>query len=216
MSPILEAIVTACGGILAGLAAAGPLVWHQQRIVSRWRYLAHHDDTTGLPNRRALLNALSRALRDRDGDRVGLIVLDLDGFKAINDQFSHQGGNDVLTVVGQRLAALIEPVHMAARLSGDEFALLVAGDSNHLAWAASAAWRQISRDPIPVAGTFRRISASVGYASAEPGTTAAQLLHAADIAMYEAKTTRSSIHAAPVTKTCPSRHGRRYRDLPRP
>ncbi|MCY1141524.1 GGDEF domain-containing protein [Actinoplanes sp. Pm04-4] len=213
MSPILEVIVTACGGVLAGLAAAGPLVWHRQRLLNRWRYLAHRDDTTGLPNRRALLSALERALRTANGPGVGLIVLDLDGFKAINDQYGHQAGNEVLTAVGRRLSALIDPVALAARLSGDEFALLVTGDTNHIAYAASAAWSQVSRDPVAVAGTFRRVHASVGHATAEPGTTAAELLHAADIAMYEAKRTRGGIRAA--TGIPQGHYGRRYRDRPR-
>ncbi|MGC4856653.1 GGDEF domain-containing protein [Micromonospora sp. DT4] len=104
MSPTLSSIVTAAGGILAGLALAAALLWHQQQALTRARYAADHDDTTGLPSRRALLAAASRAAQR--GTPFGLVLLDLDHFKAINDTFGHEAGNDVLTEVGRRLAAL--------------------------------------------------------------------------------------------------------------
>nr|WP_296073289.1 GGDEF domain-containing protein [uncultured Actinoplanes sp.] len=211
MSSTLESIVTACGGVLAGLALAGLLLRQQQRTLNRWRDLAHHDDTTGLLNRRALLQALRRALRD--GDHVGLIILDLDQFKAINDTFGHENGNHVLAAVGRRLAALMPPVQLAARLSGDEYALLVLGDTEQVAAAASAAWRAVSRDPIPVHNTYLQVCASVGHVTAGPGATPAELLRAADLAMYEAKQTRTGIRAATTGGHRPG-HAR-YRDLPR-
>ncbi|MEV6493482.1 GGDEF domain-containing protein [Actinoplanes sp. NPDC051633] len=213
MSPILTSIVTALGGVLAGLAAAGMILWRQQQSLNRWQHLAHHDDTTGMPNRRALLAALRRALRN--GDHVGLIVLDLDGFKTINDTYGHEDGNHVLAAVGRRLTALTHPVRLAARLSGDEYALLVTGtNTEHVAYAANTAWQAVGRDPIPVADTYLKVSASVGHVTAGTGATPADLLRAADMAMYEAKQTGTGIHAATTHSPRLPRHTR-YRDLPR-
>ncbi|GAA2617303.1 GGDEF domain-containing protein [Paractinoplanes durhamensis] len=211
MSPILTWIVTAVGGVLAGFACAGTVLWRQQQTVARWRYLAHHDDTTGLPNRRALLAALRRALYN--GDPVGLVLLDLDKFKAINDTYGHEDGNEILTAVGNRLSALIEPVRLAARLSGDEYALLVTGGAEQTASAASAAWRAVMRDPFSVRDVYLRVSASVGHVTAGQGATPADLLRAADMAMYEAKQAATGIRAAATQNPGPV--GLRYRDLPR-
>ena len=212
MSPTLTAIVTAAGGVLAGLAAAAAVLWHQRQIVIRARYDATHDDTTGLPNRRALLTGLRRGLRDTGG--AGLVLLDVDAFKTINDSYGHEAGNDVLAAVGHRLAALGAPVQLAARLSGDEFALLVRGGTGEVAGAASAAWRAVTRDPIPVGQDYLRVTASVGHATAGVGTSTRELLHAADMAMYEAKHTRAGICAATTWPVPRPRHTR-YRDLPR-
>ncbi|MGK5680193.1 GGDEF domain-containing protein [Actinoplanes sp. URMC 104] len=212
MSPTLASILTAGGGLLAGLAVAGMLLVRQHRTLDRWRDLAHHDDITGLLNRRALLTALRRALRD--GDHVGLIMLDLDRFKRINDTFGHQAGNHVLTAVGRRLDALVPPVSLVARLSGDEYALLVTGDTEQVASAASAAWRAVTRDPIPVGDTYLQVTASIGHVAAGVGATPTELLRAADMAMYEAKQAGTGIHAAGTGGPHLPRHAR-YRDLPR-
>ena len=212
MSPIWSPIVTALGGLLAGLAlAAGPL-WRLQRALTRARYAAEHDDTTGLPNRRALLAALTRALRQ--GAPVGVVLLDLDKFKTINDTFSHQVGNDLLTEVGRRLTALEPPVLFAARLSGDEFALLVTGGSEQVAGAARAAWRAVSRRPVTLGARQVSIQASVGHVTAGPGATPGMLLHHADQAMYQAKQAGSGVHAAlPSTANPILPPGTRCRDL---
>jgi diguanylate cyclase (GGDEF)-like protein len=149
-------------------------------------HLALHDDTTGIPNRRAFLTALDRALAA--GRPTGVVLLDLDNFKAVNDTYSHEHGNEVLTAVGLRLADLSDPVLLAARLSGDEFALLIAGDHEQTRACAHAALAAVSSQPIPIAGTQNvAMRASVGYALATDGRTAGELLHDADLAMYEAK-----------------------------
>ena len=212
MSPILSSMLTAAGGVLAGIAATGPLLWRQQQALSRARCAAEHDDTTGLPNRRALLAALTRRLRGNQP--CGVVLLDLDGFKAINDTFGHEVGNDALTEVGRRLAALVFPVRLAARLSGDEFALLVDGGPGQVAAAAQAAWRAVSRDPVRLGHRDVAVYPSVGHASAGAGATARALLRRADMAMYEAKTTGTRVRAATTAPFPVPRH-RRYRDLPR-
>ncbi|MFJ6167234.1 diguanylate cyclase domain-containing protein [Micromonospora orduensis] len=214
MSPILTSIVTAAGGILAGLALAAALLWRQQQALTRARYAADHDDTTGLPNRRALLAALTRATRT--DAPFGLVLLDLDGFKTVNDTFGHEAGNDVLTEVGRRLAALPQPVRLAARLSGDEFALLVDGGPDDVAAAARAAWRAVGRHPVDLGEHAVAVRASVGHTSAALGVGPRTLLHQADTAMYQAKQTSAGVHGA----TAATGHtgplpGTRLRDLHR-
>jgi diguanylate cyclase (GGDEF)-like protein len=198
VSPILSSIVTALGGVLAGLALAGPLLWRQQQALTRARHTATHDDTTGLPNRRALLGAVTRALHC--GTPFGVVLLDLDHFKAINDAFGHESGNDLLTEVGRRLEYLPPPVQLAARLSGDEFALLVAGGRDQVAAAARAAWRAIGRGPFPLADQHVSVRASVGFATATHGVGPRTLLRQADAAMYQAKQI-GGVHGAPASTT---------------
>lgn len=196
-----------------GLLVTAAQIWRQRSALRRMRELAHRDDTTGLPNRRALLAAILHAQRNRHP--IGVVVLDLDKFKTINDTFGHEGGNQVLAAVGRRLAALTHPVALAARLSGDEFALLVVGDSEQVEAAASAAWRAISRDPIAVWDRYVTVTASVGHVTALTAATPAELLRAADMAMYEAKQARCGVRAATTRGVRLPRH-RRYRDQPRP
>ncbi|MFD6262866.1 diguanylate cyclase domain-containing protein [Micromonospora chalcea] len=213
MSPILTSIVTAAGGVLAGLALAAALLWRQQQALARARYAADHDDTTGLPNRRALLAALTRATR-ADAP-FGLVLLDLDGFKAVNDTFGHEAGNDVLTEVGRRLTALRGPVRLTARLSGDEFALLVDGGPDDVAAAARAAWRAIGRRPVDLGEHALAVRASVGHIGAALGVDPRTLLHQADIAMYQAKQTGAGVHGATATSHTGPPPGTRLRDLRR-
>ncbi len=209
MSPILTSILTAAGGLLAGFACAGALLYRQQQQLdaarrhaaaaqkhaARAQHLAHRDDTTGLPNRRAFLATLEQALAD--GAATGVVLLDLDHFKTVNDTFGHEYGNDLLTNVGLRLTDLPPPVTLVARLSGDEFALLIDGDTAQTQASARAAWRAVTAHPVPV--TDRHdipVRASVGYATAT--ATAHQparvLLHEADLAMYHAKRTGSGVY----------------------
>jgi diguanylate cyclase (GGDEF)-like protein len=214
VSPILSSIVTAAGGVLAGLALAAALLWRQQQALTRARHTADHDDTTGLPNRRALLGAAGRAVRR--GTPFGLVLLDLDYFKAINDTFGHEAGNDVLTEVGRRLAALSGPVLVAARLSGDEFALLVAGGPDEVAAAARAAWRAVGRHPVDLGEHAVSVQASVGHTTAALGVGPRILLQQADVAMYQAKQTGAGVYGA----TAATGHtglppGTRLRDLRR-
>lgn len=210
MSPIWFSLVTALGGVLAGLALAGGLLWHQQQVLRRARHAAGHDDITGLPNRRALLVAVRRALTR--GRPCGLVLLDLDDFKTINDTLGHEAGNDLLTAVGRRLSHLGAPVVCAARLSGDEFALLVHGDADATAAAARLAWQAISTAPVPVGPHQVAVRASAGYATARLGLTARDLLRHADQAMYQAKTRASGVAGYGPTSDDDPPPRRRHRD----
>jgi diguanylate cyclase (GGDEF)-like protein len=206
VSPILTSIAGLIGGAAAGLALSAAPLWRTQQALRdargqavRASHLAAHDDTTGLPNRRALLARL-RAVLTGDAP-LGVVLLDLDGFKAVNDTYGHETGNDLLTEVGHRLAALPHPVLLAARLSGDEYALLVAGDREQIAATARAAWRVIAATPVPVGEEAVAVAASVGYACRGLGTTPRGLLRAADEAMYRAKATGLGVYGAAATAT---------------
>ena len=227
MSPVLTAFLTALGGLLAGLACgAVALHWQHERLADARRQtaaanrraddaelLALHDDTTGIPNRLAFRTALERALAT--GEPTGVVLLDLDNFKKVNDTYSHDHGNEVLTTVGLRLTDLPAPVLLAARLSGDEFALLIAGDHEQTRACAHAAATAVSGRPIPIAGIHDlTMRASVGYAHAHAtdASTARELLHTADLAMYEAKrsgtavTDTTAAHLPPQIRCRDARH----------
>jgi diguanylate cyclase len=188
LSAFWSTAVTAAAGVAAGLGLAAIPLWRQRRAALTARWHADHDPVTGLANRRAVTRLLEQAAHQRRPH--GLVLLDLDKFKTINDTFGHPAGDELLAQVGQRLAALLadRPRALAARLSGDEFVLVVEGSASDVAAVATAAGRAISGTPGIVAGQPVPVRASVGYAIAVPGANPDTLLYAADVAMYRAKT----------------------------
>ncbi|MCI4066186.1 GGDEF domain-containing protein [Micromonospora sp. R77] len=206
MSPILHTIVTTVGGIVAGIALAGALLWRQHQALQAARYDATHDELTGLPNRRLLLTRLRAMLSEHAP--CGVVLLDLDGFKAVNDTWGHDAGNILLAQVGRLLAGLRAPVEIAARLSGDEFALLVRGDADATAAVARAAWRVIGAAPIDLGCGAISVRASVGYTHTRASTPPRQLLAEADGAMYQAKRTGVGVCRHQPLTAPPGRYGR--------
>lgn len=153
--------------------------------------LAQHDGLTGLANRRLfeerMLAALAR--RRRQGGEVGLLFIDLDEFKSINDRYGHETGDVVLKAVAQRLLKHTREVDTAARLGGDEFVVLVdsCGENRQLE-ALAAKLKESIRQPIEHQGLSLQLEASIGIARTPlHGDTLDQLLGAADDAMYQAK-----------------------------
>jgi diguanylate cyclase (GGDEF)-like protein len=191
VSAFWSTAVTAAAGVAAGLGLAALPLWRQRRATTVARWHADHDPVTGLANRRVVTRRLEQAAHL--GRPHGLVLLDLDKFKTINDTFGHPAGDELLAQVGQRLAALLadRPGALAARLSGDEFVLVVEGSACDVAALATAAGQAISGTPAIVADQPVPVRASVGYAFAVPGAGPDILLRDADLAMYRAKISRT-------------------------
>lgn len=152
---------------------------------------ANFDRLTGLANRICFENSVENALNDTHniGRTFGIVFIDLDRFKTINDTFGHVAGDQVLTVVSRRLEASTRPEDLVARLSGDEFVILIAGFDNE-GIVDSICGRIIANlaKPIVIEGRIFEITASLGVALyPRHGVTVDELLHAADSAMYESK-----------------------------
>ncbi|MDI1464074.1 bifunctional diguanylate cyclase/phosphodiesterase [Catellatospora sp. KI3] len=151
---------------------------------------AHTDALTGLGNRASLQTAFARIRADRPRHRRGpsLLLMDLDGFKYVNDALGHDTGDQMLTAVAQRLTAALPEGALAARLGGDEFGVLLresdAGRARRTAEAISAA----VNGPVQLGGLEVEVAAAVGVAvSPQHGDDFASLMRHADIAMYDAK-----------------------------
>ncbi|RJK97814.1 sensor domain-containing protein [Vallicoccus soli] len=155
------------------------------------RHQALHDPLTGLGNRVLLVDRLEQALRQRRraGGAVALLLLDLDGFKEVNDTLGHDAGDEVLRVVGGRLRTATRAGDTVARLGGDEFAVVLPGlPSPDEAVTVAAAVRERLADPVHAGSLALHVDASVGIALApEHGEDADALLKRADLAMYRAK-----------------------------
>jgi len=154
-------------------------------------YDSLHDALTGLPNRTLLAERFAHALHHgwRENSLTGLLLIDLDRFKEVNDTFGHHYGDELLTQVGPRLSEHLRPGDTIARLGGDEFAVLLPGVVD-LAGATAVADALILalEAPFHVEGVELDIEASIGIVlSGEHGADAATLLQRADIAMYVAK-----------------------------
>ena len=156
------------------------------------RHLAQHDPLTGLPNRRLLIDRLSQetAAARRYGTGLTVMLLDLDGFKAVNDSFGPGAGDEVLCQVARRLRHVVREDDTVARLGGDEFALLQ-GHVREPQAAALAAGRIIEMmdAPFRIDSQEVRVAASIGIACHAAHDTADDLLRQADLALYRAKRT---------------------------
>ncbi|WP_157978967.1 MULTISPECIES: sensor domain-containing diguanylate cyclase [Nocardia] len=176
----------------AYLLAVGEDNTERHTMQAELRWLAEHDPLTGLPNRRCLVDQLERIAAEADPtDLVGLCLVDLDGFKLVNDRHGHAAGDRLLTEIGRRLSdALCSPSVALARIGGDEFvALLEPPCDDNRVGAAAATILAALREPMPIGATRPlSITASIGavvvpVAGADPE----KLLHAADVGLYRAK-----------------------------
>jgi diguanylate cyclase (GGDEF)-like protein len=149
----------------------------------------HHDDLTGLANRR-LLDSVGPGMLGR-ARRYAVLVLDLDGFKPVNDRYGHAVGDEVLRTVGRRLAGCLVD-DLAVRLSGDEFAAILTDASlvgPYDDWPAlvGAVSRAVAH-PMDISGTILSVKASIGVITGTRApATMTELIRRADLAMYHAK-----------------------------
>jgi len=182
------------GQILADVAAA--YVFNARARVAAaasvhaLHYRAMHDPLTKLPNRALLEDRLALALAKsrRSGTRTGMLYLDLDRFKAVNDTYGHLVGDRLLIAVARRLTSTLRPGDTLARVAGDEF-LVVCEDIADLEYAEGIAGRihAVLEAPFAIEPNSITISASVGVAVATDKEQAADLVLHADGALYEAK-----------------------------
>ncbi len=162
------------------------------RLERELRTQASRDPLTEVLNRRGFLDVLERRLQGRRrGSADGaLLVLDVDGFKDVNDRFGHAAGDEVLRTLARRLAARLRRADTVGRLGGDEFAVLLADtDGDHAQHVARSLARLLCDPPVHVAATVVAPVLSVGAVVFERGEqrSAGELLDAADQAMYAAK-----------------------------
>lgn len=150
---------------------------------------AEHDPLTSLLNRAALEARLGEALGRVPEEPLTVAYLDLDGFKPVNDDNSHRVGDELLKMVARIIETEVRQQDLIARFGGDEFVLALRGASLSVAIEVADRIRRRLREPIPLDEVDQpvRISASVGLAAARPGDTVTGLIHAADLALYEAK-----------------------------
>ena len=156
--------------------------------------IANLDSLTGLPNRRSFFADLTTIFHPDtlDGAVFALGLIDLDGFKPVNDVFGHAAGDAVLTEVGRRLRETLGPTALVARLGGDEFGVLLSlTDDMPDVMAQGAEICQAIQCPIALQTGFARVAASIGFALASEGaSTWQQLIERADYALYNAKATQ--------------------------
>ncbi len=156
-------------------------LWHQ----------AFHDPLTGLPNRALLRDRLDQALArsERLGRPTGVLVIDIDNFKVVNDSLGHQFGDELLQIVAERIRGVLRAGDTAARLGGDEFTILVedVSDVDEVTAVAERVTEKLRRS-ITLSGREVFVSASIGVALSPPSAiTPEALLRNADLAMYRAK-----------------------------
>lgn len=159
-------------------------------------YRARHDQLTGLANRAGLVTSLdARFARPHGRDEtLALLYLDLDGFKAVNDTYGHEAGDRLLEAVAERMRSVLREGDLPARLGGDEFVVLVANYTADEAVSFGHRLIDIIGTPYDIGlGAPARIGASIGIAMApQHGRGASDLLRAADVALYEAKSAGGS------------------------
>jgi diguanylate cyclase (GGDEF)-like protein len=187
------------GGLLIGAVVLTGLVTVRQMTALRDNEsMIVTDHLTGLANRALLHSTLGRALSRTRGGQVAVLLIDLDGFKDINDAYGHEAGDQVLVGFADVLRGSIRQSDLAARLGGDEFAVMLPG-VRETATAVAAAHRILNglQKPIDISGRPLQIRCSIGIAlSDEDMADPKELLHRADTAMYAAK--RHGTHGVEV------------------
>jgi diguanylate cyclase (GGDEF)-like protein len=158
---------------------------------AQMRWLAYHDPLTGLPNRVLFFELFNQAIQfaGQQGNKLTVMLLDLDHFKAVNDTYGHEVGDQLLAAVGERLNSAVRKTDVVARLSGDEFTILVtnldeSGDAEPIASQVIATFQS----PFMIGGRAISIHVSLGASQfPQDGESAEDLLRKADEAMYRAK-----------------------------
>ncbi|MYZ49021.1 diguanylate cyclase domain-containing protein [Propylenella binzhouense] len=183
----ITATVECEGGVPVRIFGMKQDITEEKILADRTRYLAEFDVMTGLANRSTFQARLAGQAPAEAGPVGALLLVDLDGFKQINDTFGHAFGDACLKEAARRLAEVAQTADLVARIGGDEFAI-VAGEGFDLGAceALASAIVETMRRPVACCGHLVRLGASVGIASAA-GRGAPELFMEADIALYAAK-----------------------------
>ena len=176
---------------LGGLADQAVTAFENARLVEQMRHRALHDDLTGLPNRMLAEDRgrLALARRDRTGEDVAVLFVDIDDFKTVNDTYGHAVGDDLLQQFADRMTSQLRATDTCARIGGDEFVVILSGPPTP-GGAEGVAERLVSAmgEPFVLDGESGSLSISVGVAKAgDKATTFDALVRRADAAMYAAK-----------------------------
>jgi diguanylate cyclase (GGDEF)-like protein len=210
----LVALAVSTGSAQFVLLFVFPLaaIYASAAISVQREHQAHHDELTGLSNRKMLVRKLDDMLTQAavSGTKVGFLLLDLDrGLKEVNDTLGHAVGDRLLRLVAHRLTHSIRPGDMVARLGGDEFAVLLpAVKEASVAREVAARLRAAVAEPIRLEGMSFVIEVSIGIAMFPDDATGGELLmQRADVAMYLAKQRRSGVerYVADIDRNSPSR-----------
>jgi diguanylate cyclase (GGDEF)-like protein len=185
----------AVGCVLAALARTA-VTFREVRAFNEVRLEARTDELTGLPNRRALFETAERVLATASArNPAALLLLDLDGFKEVNDGLGHHAGDALLRQMGPRLRGALRDTDVLARLGGDEFAVLLPEVDLDEASTVATKLRDLLERPFTVEGVRLHVGVSIGVATAPvPAATVHELLRCADVAMYAAKSGREGVH----------------------
>jgi diguanylate cyclase (GGDEF)-like protein len=197
LTPVLLVVAARSFVVFPLLLSVVAGVYFSARIGWSHRHEATHDLLTGLPNRRMFFRQAEVSMKAAQAKhrQLAVLVVDLDGFKEINDRLGHAVGDLALRHVAARLTAHRRSTDIVARLGGDEFAILLGGAMDgELAGTLAAALRDSLREPLEVDGVPVHVGGSVGFALyPEHGEDIDTLLAHADAAMYQAKASRSGV-----------------------
>ncbi len=183
--------ITRLAGPTPGVVASHVNITRRKMAEEELTHAASHDSLSGLANRNLLNRRLTAALRTRPGQRnqtgVGVLYIDLDKFKVINDTYGHSAGDEVLLTVARRLRDVVRPSDTVGRLGGDEFAVIAPRtDAAGLAALAGRIERTLA-EPHRIHGHEISAHGSIGTHLANAGDRADDVIHTADQAMYSSK-----------------------------
>ena len=185
----LAGLVVLCSFV----CSSARLLVTQNRLVlakEALRREASRDSLTSLWNRKAILDILERDLlrAERDHDPVGVIMIDVDHFKSINDSRGHAAGDAVLRIIASGIAAVVRPYDSVGRCGGEEFLIVAPGCGLAETWELAERVRNhVAGCVINVGGSPVRVTISLGIATGDCAADSEKLLHAADAALYQAK-----------------------------
>jgi diguanylate cyclase (GGDEF)-like protein len=196
LSPLIVAVANTSWEMLPLLLIPLVLVYKMAQMSLEKEHQAGHDSLTGLPNRTSLQASLAAELTrsKRDGRPFGLLLIDLDHFKEVNDTLGHHVGDQLLIHFAERLSNSVRPSDHVARLGGDEFAVIVPDADEAQVNGVAERIRASLVNPIALEGMLLEVEASIGLAMhPDHGLHAEDLLRLSDVAMYVAKESRSGV-----------------------